>query len=203
MMRRTRKAQRRRPLKGSERAVVPRDPARRGAGRQAGGTPSRREGFGTTARGTVRRGRLGGALLDRHSDEASPLRPRSVVITHALVAEQVLEHEPGVRTALADAAVRDGLAFPVDALTAVDLTELLGALEAAVLGDGGRPRNVLRSRDVAPTLRAFLWQVLRREEPARVFLGRPGVDALRAASEYPLQHVFAARSHLCGGPRGA
>src|SRR2546426_10586024 len=101
-------------------------------------------------------GLRGRRLLDRHSDEAPPFGPGAVVVTDALVAEQVLEHKPGVRAALADAAVRDRLALSIDALAAIDLTQLVRALEATVFGDRCGPRNVLRARDVPAALRAFL-----------------------------------------------
>ena len=38
----------------------------------------------------------GRGLLDRHADEAAPLGPAAVVVADALVAEQLVEHEPGV-----------------------------------------------------------------------------------------------------------
>src|SRR5438034_8491955 len=66
-------------------------------------------------------GLRGRRLLDRHSNEASPFGPGAVVITDALVTEEVLQNEPGVRAALADAAVRDRLALSIDAFAAVDL----------------------------------------------------------------------------------
>ena len=57
-----------------------------------------------------------GALLDRHADHAAPLRPRAVVIADVLVPEQVVQHEPGVAGALADAAIGDYRTRTVDAL---------------------------------------------------------------------------------------
>ena len=87
------------------------------------------------------------------------------------MAEQVLQDEPGVRAPLADPAVGDRLAPRIDALAAVDRAELVGRLEAAVLRDRGRPGDVLRAGDVAAALRAFLREVLGREQLARVLLG--------------------------------
>src|SRR5829696_4689298 len=43
--------------------------------------------------------------LDRRRDEVPPLRPRAVVVPHVAVPEELPEHEPAVRRALADAAV--------------------------------------------------------------------------------------------------
>src|ERR1700680_551690 len=53
------------------------------------------------------RGRRGGFLLDWRAHQVSPLGPRAIVILHAIVAQQVRQHEPGMRTALPDAAVGD------------------------------------------------------------------------------------------------
>ena len=46
-------------------------------------------------------------LLDRHGDHVAPLGPGAVVVLHVVLAEQLVQHEPGVRRALADAAVGD------------------------------------------------------------------------------------------------
>src|SRR5207245_8543303 len=70
--------------------------------------------------------RLG--LLDGDADEASPLRPGAVVVPHLRVAKEGLEHEPGVRGPLADAAVRDRLLLAGDPLAGVERAQLLRAL---------------------------------------------------------------------------
>src|SRR5579864_5952592 len=57
-------------------------------------------------------------LLDRHADRAAPLGPRPVVVLDVGIAEQLLQHEPRVRGALADAAVGDDLFVRDDALAA-------------------------------------------------------------------------------------
>src|SRR5205823_10139889 len=62
-----------------------------------------------------------GPFLDRHVDEVPPLGPRAVVVADAVVAEQLAEHEPRVRGALADAAVRDRLPVGRDPLGAVEV----------------------------------------------------------------------------------
>src|SRR5438477_8977087 len=98
--------------------------------------------------------------LDRCPDEAAVFRPAPVVVPDLLVTEQVLEDEPGVRAALADPAVRDGLGRSVEALLAVDAPQLVGGLEPAVLADRGRPWHVDGALDVAATLGPFLRQVL-------------------------------------------
>ena len=46
-------------------------------------------------------------LLDRDGDHVAPLGPGAVVVLHVVLAEQLVQHEPGVRRALADPAVGD------------------------------------------------------------------------------------------------
>ena len=61
------------------------------------------------------------SLLDRDADERPVLRPRAVVVADVRHAEQLVQDEPRVRRALADAAVRDRVLAQVDALFAVEL----------------------------------------------------------------------------------
>src|SRR5690348_7944612 len=49
----------------------------------------------------------GVSALDRGADGVAPLGPAAVVVAHAVVAEEIAQHEPGVARALADAAVGD------------------------------------------------------------------------------------------------
>ena len=56
--------------------------------------------------------RLSRALLDRHGHHVAPLGPRAVVVAHVVDAEQLVQHEPGVRRALADPAVGDRSSLP-------------------------------------------------------------------------------------------
>ena len=46
---------------------------------------------------------------DRHADQRAVLGPRTVVVLHVRLVEDLVQHEPGVRGALADPAVRDGV----------------------------------------------------------------------------------------------
>src|SRR3712207_2941455 len=85
-----------------------------------------------------------GSPLDRCTDHVAPLGPRAVVVADVRVAEQLVQHEPGVRGALADAAVDDDVLVWGDALGAVQLLELIRRLEGAVLGDRPRPGDALR-----------------------------------------------------------
>src|SRR5688500_15950331 len=81
-------------------------------------------------------------LFDRHVHQVAPLGPGAVVVANPGVAEQVLEHEPGVRRALTDAAVGNHVFVGGDALTFVDAAQLFRALEGAVFADRGGPRDV-------------------------------------------------------------
>src|SRR5580692_4492068 len=61
----------------------------------------------------------GGFFFDRGANEVAPLGPGTVVILHVAKAEQILQHEPGVRAAFADAAVGDHFFRAVNSLLAV------------------------------------------------------------------------------------
>src|SRR5271156_3017803 len=61
----------------------------------------------------------GDFFLDRGADEIAPLGPGTVVILHVAEAQQILQHEPGVRAAFADAAVGDHFFRAVNSLLAV------------------------------------------------------------------------------------
>ena len=110
--------------------------------------------------------------LDRGAYQVAPLGPRSVVVLALLEAEQIGEHEPGVRGALADSAVGDDGTTPGEPrLFLVDLLELVRALEEVRVGIGcPRPGDVLGTRDMAASERAFVRVVGHVEALAPVFL---------------------------------
>src|SRR3990172_9519366 len=114
------------------------------------------QGFGPSSMPVLARA----LALDRLADHAAPLRPGAVVVADLRVAEQVLQDEPGVRGALADAAVGDGGLVLHDAGAPVKLGQLPGGLEGAVLVHGLGPGDVRGAGDVAAALR-------RLEEPRR------------------------------------
>src|SRR4051794_38774034 len=89
-----------------------------------------------------------GGLLDGDADEGAVLGPRAVVVLDVRVAEQLVQREPGVARALADAAVGDGVAAVVQPLADVQLPQLVVGLEGAVLVGRLRPRHIERGRDV-------------------------------------------------------
>ena len=116
------------------------------------------------------------AERDGHADQRAVLGPGAVVVLDVLLAEQLLQHEPGVRRALADAAVGDGVLAPVDAGLGVELLELVVGLEGAVVVGRLAPRDVGRGRDVTGALRLLLREVGRGEQPAGVLVGAADVD---------------------------
>src|SRR5690349_5294583 len=95
-------------------------------------------------------------LLDRRADQAAPLGPGAVVVADVRVAEQLGQHEPGVRRPLPDPAVGDDRLVGGNALTTVDLLQLAGRLEGAVGVGGRRPGNALRARHVPGSLGPLL-----------------------------------------------
>jgi len=105
-------------------------------------------GTRVTSHGLLLSRRRRNFLLDRRAHQVAPLGPRAVVVADVFIAEQILQHKPGVRAALADAAVSDDFLIARDALAGVKLPERVGGLERAVLGHGLRPRNIRRAGDV-------------------------------------------------------
>src|SRR2546422_2098983 len=85
------------------------------------------------------------SLHDRRTDEVTPLGPRPVVVANLLLAQQVLEREPGVARPLADAAVGDDLVLAVDHLALVELQQLFVGLERTVGRHRLAPGDAARS----------------------------------------------------------
>src|SRR5271167_3485379 len=71
-------------------------------------------------------------LINRRSHQIPPLRPRTVVDLHVVVAEQIFQHEPRVRTSLPDPAVRNNLVVARNALPAVELLQRIGRLKRSI-----------------------------------------------------------------------
>src|SRR6185437_11085119 len=80
-------------------------------------------------------------FLNRHVDQVAPLGPRAVVVLHVVLAEQLVQHEPRVRRALADAAVGDDVVAVEDALARVELAQIVRVLEGSVLLHRLGPRH--------------------------------------------------------------
>ncbi len=60
-------------------------------------------------------------FLNWCADQAAPFGPGAIVVAHIGVAQQVVQGEPGVAAALADAAVGDDLFIGGHALALVDV----------------------------------------------------------------------------------
>src|SRR5271168_4983093 len=56
---------------------------------------------------------ISASQLDRGAHQGAVFRPTAVVVLDVLVAEQFLQHEPGVRRAFSDSAVRNRFLRPV------------------------------------------------------------------------------------------
>src|SRR5262245_58629194 len=109
-------------------------------------------------------------LLDGDVDEVAPFGPGAVVVLDVLVAEQLAEHEPRMGAALADPAVGDDRLVRRHSLGAVELAQLVGRLERAVVAYGLGPRDRVGGRDVPCPLRALLLVAGRRDEVSGVLL---------------------------------
>src|SRR3954451_8021771 len=94
--------------------------------------------------------------LDRGAHQGAVFRPTAVVVLDVPVSQQLLQHEPGVRRALTDAAVGDGLLLAVQAGLGVQLGQVLIRLERAVLVGRLAPRNVDGAGDMPRALALLL-----------------------------------------------
>ena len=72
--------------------------------------------LGALARGRISARARNIQVHDGRSYQVAPLGPRAVVVANVLVAEQILQDKPGMRTALADAAIGDGFVGTQDAV---------------------------------------------------------------------------------------
>src|SRR6195952_1222036 len=97
--------------------------------------------------------------LNRGTHQGAVFGPTTVVVLDVLVAQEFLEHEPGVRRTLADAAVGDRLFGAVQAGLGVQLGQCLVGLEGAVFVGSPAPRHVDGAGDVARGLALALRRV--------------------------------------------
>ena len=81
-------------------------------------------------------------IHDRSANEVAPFGPRAVVVAYFFEAQQIFQHKPGVRAALPDAAVGDDFVLAVDALSFVELLQIVERFEGTVLAGSLRPWNV-------------------------------------------------------------
>src|SRR5204863_513567 len=112
--------------------------------------------------------------------------PRAIVVAHAIVAQEIGEHEPGVRRTLTDTAVRDHVVTGRESLfLLVNIAEVGGGLECAIAIRRARPRDILGAGDVATAQRSLL-RVLRYVQLlARVLVRRADVDQLAVPLHVP------------------
>src|SRR6266446_8792626 len=108
-------------------------------------------------------------LLNRRGDHVAVLGPASVVILNVVESEQILQDEPGVARALANAAIGDRVFLWIHAfLLNVNLLQLIGGFEGAVLIHSGAPGNALGSRDMSTTLGSFAHARRRDDLPGKL-----------------------------------
>src|SRR5215211_2626439 len=128
--------------------------------------------------------------------QVTPLGPRAVVVTHALITEEVLQDEPRVGRALSYPAISYYVVPLAEAdLSLVDLLQLIGALEGPILPHGPRPRHVRGPWDVPSPESALLWVVRHVKELAPVLTGTPHIYHLALGLQVPL-HVLPERPYL-------
>src|SRR5260370_2639251 len=96
-----------------------------------------------------------GFVDDWRADKVAPFGPGAVVVADLAEAEQILEDEPGVRAALADAAVGDDFVFSGNALGLVEFFQVVEGLERAVFIGSLRPGNIRGLGNMAGALRGF------------------------------------------------
>src|ERR1700740_2371258 len=67
---------------------------------------------------------ISASQLDRGAPQGAVFRPTAVVVLDVLVAEQLAQHEPGVRRPLTDSAIRDGFLRAVQTGVGVQLGQV-------------------------------------------------------------------------------
>src|SRR5215472_11608252 len=119
-------------------------------------------------------------LGDRSVYQIAPFGPTAVVVAHLLEAQQVFEHEPGMGTALADAAVSYGFPFRFHALGAVECDQFIIGLKRAVLIDRLGPWHAHRAGNMPSSL-GGLGHAGRSDHFAGEFIRRTHVYQISAA----------------------
>src|SRR6202012_3067007 len=128
--------------------------------------------------------------LNRHAHPRAVLGPGAVVVLHVRLLQDLVQHEPGVRGALTDPAVGDGVLAEVQpGLVLVELGEVVVGLERAVLVGRLGPGDVLGGGDVPAALSLLLRQVGRGQQPAGELVRRADVDQIALVDRRP--HLIA------------
>src|SRR5947209_1642762 len=84
-------------------------------------------------------------LLDGCADEAAPLGPGAIVVENVRIAQQGVQHEPGVATALPDVTIDDHLFAGGNALARIQCAQFLHRPEGTIFAHGHRPGNIDRT----------------------------------------------------------
>src|SRR2546425_10159006 len=128
---------------------------------------------------------LGGACFvdDGGANEVAPFGPGAVIVANLAEGPQILEDEPGVGAALADAAVGDDFVFAGDALGFVEFFQVLVGLEGAVFVGGLRPGDIRSLRKVAGALVGFV-HARRGDDFAGEFVNGANVNELAGLAAF-------------------
>src|SRR6202521_5286 len=118
---------------------------------------------------------------DGSADEVAPFGPGAVVVADLVEAEQILQNEPGVRAALADAAVGDDFVLAGDAFGLVEIFQVVVGLEGTVFVGSLRPRDIRGLGNVAGALSGF-GHARRSDDFARELIDGANVDKLTKLS---------------------
>src|ERR1700733_3949174 len=110
-------------------------------------------------------------LFDWRTDQVAPFGPRTVVIFHAVVAQEIFQNEPGVRTALANPAVRDHFILSCYAFAFVKRLQRFRRFERAIFIRRLNPRNIRCPWDVSAPLRGLRHPRRRDNFPGKLVAG--------------------------------
>src|SRR5712692_10240782 len=114
--------------------------------------------------------------LDRHADQAAPLRPGAVIVAHFGVTKQVVKRKPGMTAALTDAAVSHNFFIGSHTFAAIDGTEFIRRFKGAILAYCCGPGDISRAGDMAAALRPFLRQIRGSQQFSAVLSRRAHID---------------------------
>src|SRR6202041_1256873 len=125
----------------------------------------------------IARSGRGAFFFDGGADEIAPFGPRTIVVLHVVITQQILEHEPGVGTAFADAAVGDDGVLAIDSLAIVERFEGVRGFEGAIFVGRLGPGDAGGAGNVAAALGGFA-HARRRNDFSGEFVGRTDVHKL-------------------------
>src|SRR5260221_14640343 len=117
-----------------------------------------------------------------YANQASPLSPRAVVVSHFGVAQQVVKHEPGMTAPLTDTALGYNFFVCSHSFAFVERTQLISRLESAIFTYCLCPGNVGCPWDMTASLCAFLWQVCGSQQLSAIFSRRANIDQCDVAA---------------------